>query len=409
MRAWIVAACCVGCGGDDLPVVVPNCTKTAGDTVVTRQIAFGCGQVGAPPAPGCIDGGLTLATSPPYDGRLFAVEQQGRIRILDKEVLQPDPFLDITTDVVVSGEQGLLGLAFHPDFRHNRQFYINYTAHNPDTTDTAHPWVNVLARYQASATDPSVADPTTATILLSIPHPYTNHNAGMLEFGRDGYLYMSTGDGGNSGDPFFNGQNPNALLAKILRLDVDHPSDGRPYGIPSDNPFADGTAGAPEVFILGVRNVWRFTFDRDTNALWIADVGQGKNEELDVLLPGEQAGANLGWNRWEGITCYNRPCDMTGFVFPKDDRDHATGWTAIIGGQVYRGSCYPDLVGWYFYTDYGFGHLAKALLHDDGTLEVVDLPGTFPASPSSIHADATGELYETNTKGNLYHIEVSGS
>jgi glucose/arabinose dehydrogenase len=386
------------------------CTTSTGTTVSVHSI-------------GKVNGSAVLATAPVNDGRLFVVEQNGRIRIFKDETLVPTPFLDISDNsngpVVAGGEQGLLGLAFDPGYATNRYFYVDYTGNNPDTADTGNPWVDIVVRYQVSTTNPDVADPATATPILSIPDFATNHNGGMIEFGSDGYLYIGTGDGGAGGDPHRNGQNPNALLGKMLRIDVAHPANGKPYGIPSDNPFADGTAGAPEVFMLGLRNPWRWSFDRATGDMWIGDVGQGQIEELDVLKAGQQAGKNLGWSAYEASVCCaqqtdkctqsgtQQACDATGKFFPQLTHSHSPdGWLAIIGGQVYRGTCYTDLVGTYFFTDNSKHTLSKATLHADGTVTALDLPGTWPQSPASIHADARGELYLTTTSGEVFHIQA---
>jgi glucose/arabinose dehydrogenase len=379
------------------PPVVPvqACTPTSGSTVSVRMI-------------GQVSGGAMLATSPPNDGRLFVLEQQGRIRIFENDQLDPDPFLDISSDIVAGGEQGLLGLAFHPGYACNGYFYVWYTLAN----------ANVLARFTVSSTDPNKADPASKQVLLSIPDFASNHNAGMIEFGADGYLYVSTGDGGQGGDPHRNGQaidrtsqecmasGCEPLLGKILRLDVDHPANGKPYGIPADNPFASG-GGEPEIFMLGVRNPWRWSFDRMTGDMWIGDVGQDVDEELDVIPAGQQKGKNLGWSMWEANRDYgNYTADMTGKTFPQLVKNHNNdGWHAIIGGQVYRGPCYPDLNGKYFYTDNTASTLSVATF-DGQNVTTSDLPGTWPASPASIHADARGELYETTTNGSVYHIEA---
>ncbi len=383
-----------------------TCTPTAGSAMTGHLI-------------GKVTGRAILATSPPNDGRLFVIEEAGRIRLFESETLVATPFLDIA-NLVESGndEQGLLGLAFDPDYATNRYFYVDYTADNPDTTDTAHPYVDVVYRYKQSASNPDVADPTTATLIISVPDPFVNHNGGMIEFGSDGFLYIGTGDGGSAGDPQRNGQNTNALLAKILRIDVAHPANGKPYGIPASNPFAT-SGGAPEVWLYGVRNPWRWTFDRATGDMWIGDVGQGQTEEIDVLTPAQQPGANLGWSSYEGDTCCatqadkcaqhgtQQACDTTGKMFPAIQKTHGgDGWLAIIGGQVYRGTCFPDIVGTYFYTDDVHGGLSAAKLDSTtGVVTTTDLTsGTFAANPSSIHADARGELYETATNGQVFHL-----
>ncbi len=371
---------CSACGSNDPPKLPPCANPVSGTTITTRKI-------------GSVNGSAVLATSPPLDLRLFVLEQNGAIRIFDHDQLVPTPFLDISDKIVAGGEQGLLGLAFHPHYASNGKFYVFYTLAD----------ANVVASCQVSK-DPNVAMPS-CTPILSIADFAANHNAGMMEFGRDGYLYISTGDGGGAGDPMRTAQDPNQLLGKMLRIDVDHPSMGKPYGIPSDNPFAKA-GGAPEVYMLGLRNPWRWSFDSETGDLWIGDVGQGAVEEIDVLHPGQQAGANLGWSMYEGTTCYYPPCDATGKVMPLDTRAHSDGWVAIIGGETYRGTCYPDLVGWYFYTDYGAGGLTKARLGADGKLEIVAVPGTFPGNVSSIHADARGEIYLTDTSGGVHHLEA---
>ena len=377
----------------DAPALI-GCTPVNGTNVKLRQI-------------GRVSGGAMLATSPPNDGRLFVVEQGGRIRIFENEMLKTTPFLDVTNvaGFAAGGEQGLLGLAFHPNYANNRLFYVFYTLGN----------ANVVAKYTQSATDPNVADPASAEVLLSIPDFASNHNGGMMEFGADGYLYIGTGDGGGGGDPNRNGQNPNALLGKMLRIDVNNPGGGKPYGIPADNPFATA-GGAPEVFMLGLRNPWRWSFDRATGDMWIADVGQGLIEELTVVKAGEQAGKNLGWSKYEGNACYATnytPCvdsenNSNGFTGPQVTRTHGQNWLAIIGGQVYRGQCFPDLVGAYFMTDNTAHPLVKATFAG-GTVTTTDMPpptGGWPTSPASIHADARGELFLTNTAGFVYQIEA---
>ena len=406
------AVCTAPCDAPIVPVDAPPlatdaapfapCTPIAGSTVKARKI-------------GTVSGGAILATSPPGDGRLFVIEQNGRIRIFENEVLKPTPFIDISSTIVAGGEQGLLGLAFHPQYATNGQFYVFYTATNPVAGGDA--FVDVLATYKGSASDPNVADPASGQIVLSIPDFASNHNGGMIEFGSDGFLYIGTGDGGGGGDPQRNGQNKNALLGKMLRIDVDHPAGGKPYGIPTGNPFAAG-GGAAEVWMYGLRNPWRWSVDRANGDMWIGDVGQGVTEEVNVAKAGAQAGVNFGWSAYEGNACCmtqadkctqtgtQQPCNMTGIQFPQDTRSHASGWFAIIGGQVYRGACFPDLVGWYFYTDNGHGGMAKAQLQANGSLTVVNLTGTFPSSPSSLHADARGELYETDTAGGVWAIEA---
>jgi glucose/arabinose dehydrogenase len=401
-RACAALMTCLLACGDKADETEPQepCTTTPGATVRVRKL------------PGKMDSAATLVTSPPGDPRLFVVEQRGAIRIYENERLLPEPFLDLSQGrggpVIAGGEQGLLGLAFHPRFATNGQFFVWYTARNPvqggDTT------VNVLARHTVLGGMPNKADQG-GTVVLSIPDFAGNHNGGMIEFGRDGFLYIGTGDGGGAGDPRRYAQNPDALLGKMLRIDVDNKTAGKEYGIPSDNPFGN------EVFILGLRNPWRWSFDRANGDMWIGDVGQDDVEEVDVLKAGEQLGKNLGWSIFEGDKCCDgeavgncaqsnpSACNPAGMTFPLDNRRHSDGWQSITGGEVYRGSCYPDLVGWYFYTDYVRGGLTKARLKPDDTLEIVELPGSFPSGAASIHGDSRGELYLTDTSGNVYHIE----
>jgi glucose/arabinose dehydrogenase len=405
--------CLTACGGGkDDPAQLPKCEAPVNGTNVTMR------KVGS------VVGGAMLATAPPGDLRLFVIEQRGAIRIFTPDTpamvsaLLPDPFLDISQDsggpVLAGGEQGLLGLAFHPKYKENGLFFVFYT-----TRVGGNGLRDVVARCSVSAANPDRADAASCVEILSIPDFAGNHNGGMIEFGaKDSYLYIGTGDGGGAGDPQRTGQDKSSLLGKILRIDVDKKAAGKEYGIPSDNPFASG-GGAPEVFILGLRNPWRFSFDRETGDLWIGDVGQGVIEELTVLRPAQQNGANLGWSIFEGNGCCMTQgdrcsqaspqvaCDNAGMIFPQDSRTHGDGWISIIAGQTYRGTCYPDIVGWHFYTDYGKGGLVKARLVPGGDqLEIVDLTGSFPGNPASLHADARGELFMTTTAGDVYHLEA---
>lgn len=365
--------------------------------------------------------GAVLATAPPGDDRLFVVEQQGRIRIFKNEQLQPTPFLDLSTDnggPVIGGEgggdeKGMLGLAFHPNYATNGFFFVYYTSSRGGN------FQDIVVRCQVSATDPDLASPTCVDVLV-YRDPYTNHQGGMLEFGPDGYLYLGTGDGGGGGDPFGYAQDPMALHGKMLRLDVDNKLPGKEYGIPADNPYASG-GGAPEVYMRGLRNPWRWSFDRATGDMWIGDVGQQLVEELDVLRPAQQNGANLGWSVYEGNECCETTpyrcvtpapaanCPTASFTFPKDSRHpgpNETGWRAIIAGVTYRGSCYPDLYGWHIYTDWFQRDVIRARLLPNDDLEIIDSTIKVPGNPSSIHNDARGELYLTNTDGYVYKVEA---
>ena len=385
----------VACGDkDEGPTPLPRCaTPVTGTNITAREIVR-------------VNGSALLVTAPREDPRLFVLEQNGRIRIVDETgALLPEPFLDIEDgyELEAGGESGLLGLAFHPQYYKNATYYIFYTTND----------ANIVARCTADSVTANTTT-TPCTTVLSIPDFASNHNGGMMEFGSDGYLYIGTGDGGGGGDPNQNGQSlmdgsprPEsvALLGKILRIDVDHKASGKEYAIPSDNPFASG-GGAPEIFIIGVRNPWRWSFDKETGDLWIGDVGQGEIEELTALPAGQQKGKNLGWSTYEGRACFRQPCSEANMTFPQEERTHAAGWISVIGGETYRGTCYPDIAGWHFYTDYGAGGLYRARLQSNGMLEKVTVSGQFPGSVSSIHADARGELYMTTTGGVIYHLEA---
>jgi glucose/arabinose dehydrogenase len=386
--------------GDDAPGddARPACTPIRGSTIKMRRI-------------GEVTGIAVLATSPPADPRLFIVVREGQIQIFASEKMLPEPFLDLSNVINAQDtvERGLLGLAFHPTYAANGRFFVYYTT-------GAH---NVVARCSVSPTNPNRANPTCLPILEVLHDTAGNHNGGMIEFGNDGLLYIGTGDGGGAGDPFRHAQDPSQLLGKILRIDVDREAPGMNYGIPPTNPYADG-GGRPEVFIRGLRNPWRWSFDRATGDLWIGDVGQNRSEELTVLRPSQQRGANLGWSIYEGVGCCatqddrclqvtSLPCDPTGMTFPQEVRDRRTprgvGWASIIGGQTYRGTCYPDLVGYYFYTDTYRSTLVKARLLADDSLEITDIPNMGDQT-SSLHADSRGELYITRTNGEIDHLEA---
>lgn len=325
-------------------------------------------------------------TAPPGDPRLFVVEQVGRIRIVADGAVAEQAFLDIRDQVRSGGERGLLGLAFHPDYAANGRFFVNYTDRNGDTK---------IVAYQVSA-DRNAADPASATTLLAVDQPAANHNGGWLGFGPDGYLYIAMGDGGGSGDRFGNGQNPESLLGKILRVDVDA---GSPYAIPRGNPFAGG-GGAPEVFVLGVRNPWRPAFDGED--LYIADVGQNQWEEISVITT-DDAGANLGWNLMEGSECFRESsCDQADLVLPVHAYSHELG-CSITGGYVYRGSAIPELAGSYFFGDYCSGRVYSFTYSGGRARDLVDWSEKWGrvGDITSFGVDSDGELYATVAEGRL--------
>jgi glucose/arabinose dehydrogenase len=322
-------------------------------------------------------------------GRLFILEQGGVIRIVQDAAILPDPFLDITSQVGSGGnEQGLLGLAFHPDYESNGFFYVNYTDLNGDT---------VISRFQVSA-DANIADPSSEKILLQVDQPFPNHNGGNLEFGSDGYLYAGLGDGGSQGDPNGNGQSLETYLAKLLRIDVN---SGDPYGIPADNPFANG--GLPEIWAYGFRNPWRFSFDRATGDLYIADVGQNQWEEVDYLPTGSLGGGNFGWNVMEGTHPYQGEATDS-MIAPVTEYEHGNR-CSITGGHVYRGQALPAWNGVYFYGDYCSGEILGLVHNADGSWESRLLFDT-GFLITSFGVDEAGEIYVLDRNGGLYQLQA---
>ncbi|MDC9825839.1 PQQ-dependent sugar dehydrogenase [Devosia sp. ZB163] len=331
-----------------------------------------------------------FATAPAGDPRLFVLEQTGRIRIVADGALLERPFLDLSGSVSNGNEQGLLGLAFHPDYAENGRFFVNYTDGDGDTQVVA---------YTVSA-DANVADPASATTLLTIDQPARNHNGGWLGFGPDGLLYIGMGDGGGAGDRQNRAQNPNELLGKLLRIHVD---GATPYTIPPANPYAAG-GGAPEIFAIGLRNPWRIDFDGDL--IYIADVGQNAQEEIDVIGTAD-AGANLGWRIMEGDACFQaETCNRDGLVLPIYTYSHDSGGCSITGGYVYRGKAIPELDGHYFFADFCDGRV-HSLTYSEGTAGNVtdwtDQLGT-PGAITSFGEDSAGELYITTIEGNLLQL-----
>ncbi|MDH4084145.1 MAG: PQQ-dependent sugar dehydrogenase [Nitrospira sp.] len=323
--------------------------------------------------------------------RLFAVEQPGRIRILQEQTMLPGSFLDISERVLSGGERGLLGLAFHRDYSRNGRFFVNYTR-KPDGA-------TVIAEYQRGTTSTSASPEE--RILLTVPQPYPNHNGGMISFGPDGYLYISLGDGGSKGDPENRAQNPEELLGKILRIDVDR---GDPYGIPPDNPFAQG-GGRAEIYALGLRNPWRFSFDGKTGELWVADVGQYMWEEIDLVT----RGGNYGWRAMEGTHCFNpsTSCKTPHFSSPLAEYSHERGRCSVIGGYVYRGQGLPDLTATYVYGDYCSGEIfALPSIQKDSQVNNPRQLLKTSIKISSFGEDATGELYVLDHNGGIYRLSA---
>ncbi len=365
-----------------------------------------------------VTSGLTHPTfiTPAGDGsgRLFITEQAGLIKILQNGAVLPTPFLDLTSQTILMeeySEQGLLGLAFHPDYATNGYFYVHYTG----TADFGN---SFIVRYQVSATDPNSADPASAQILLEIEQPAVNHNGGTVAFGPDGYLYIGMGDGGPQGDLNNNGQNRNVLLGKILRIDVDN---GDPYAIPADNPFADGVGGLPEIWAYGLRNPFRFSFDRATGDLYIGDVGEDAFEEVDFQPAASLGGENYGWKMYEANDIYRGPFwdapspnpfyDVNNVpqiadsstVAPVAAYPHAEG-CAVAGGYVYRGDAMPNLVGVYVYGDWCTGHIWWLKRMDDGTFSGGLLIEGTGLNISGFGQAENGDLYVVNHSGGIYQL-----
>ena len=330
-------------------------------------------------------------TAPVSDPRLFIVEQPGRIRVVENGRLLDKPFLDIVNKVRSGGEQGLLSVAFHPQYRSNGFLFVNHTDKNGDTR---------IERYTVSS-DRNVADPRSAKVILSIDQRYSNHQGGLNLFGPDGMLYIGMGDGGSQGDPHGNGQNRNALLAKLLRINVDR---GEPYLIPAANPYAKG-GGRAEIWAIGLRNPWRFSFDRFSGLLYIADVGGDRFEEVNVV-PMSIAGVNYGWNVMEGPQCSRSSgCDQTGLQKPAlSYATHENSTCAIIGGSVYRGQKIPEIKGQYFYSDYCNSWLRSFGFADGKVTDQHEWPIGKLGSITSFGEDAQGELYICTSSGRVYRI-----
>jgi len=351
---------------------------------------------------------LTGLSSPVYvtnahDGtnRLFIVEQPGRIKVLQPQATTPTLFLDITSQVLSGGEQGLLGLAFHPEYATNRRFFVNYTRQTDGAT--------VIAEYRASMSNPNVAD-NGETVLLVIPQPFANHNGGMIEFGKDGFLYIGMGDGGSANDPGNRAQTVNdlvdSLLGKMLRINVDVPNGSIPYSSPPDNPYV-GITGRDEIYAIGLRNSFRWSFDRRTDLLFAGDVGQGAREEVDLITKG----GNYGWRVFEGTRCTGlNPPDpsCTGsYIAPITEYSHDGGRCSIIGGYVYRGSLATFPAGTYVYGDFCTGEIFTLFPPMSGGANTLLLDTSL--SLSSFGEDEAGELYAVGLGGTVNRITNTSS
>ncbi|HHM06233.1 MAG TPA: glucose dehydrogenase [Gammaproteobacteria bacterium] len=319
-----------------------------------------------------------LTTAPGAADTLYVVEQQGTVRRIVRGVLDGTPWLDLRDRVSSGGEKGLLSLAFHPDFAVNGQLYVNYTGR-------AFGLYTFVSRFTVG--DGGRPDPDGETKILKIKQPFGNHNGGQIAFGPDGYLYIGMGDGGWANDPFGHGQDPGTLLGALLRIDVNRAAPGRPYGIPPDNPFVTDKQARPEVWAYGLRNPWRFSFDRASGRLYLADVGQNDVEEIDRI----EKGGNYGWNVMEGDRCFKRAtCPKAGFQAPLHVYHHPTGF-AVTGGYVYRGAGVPALCGVYLFADYVSRKIWGLRETPEGV--TVKLLVTAPDNISSFGEDGRGGLY----------------
>lgn len=332
-------------------------------------------------------------------GRLFVLEQTGYIFILDQDLqVLPDPFLDVsgllTSDVFQGGysERGLLGIAFHPDFENNGIFFIHYIRYDNKA---------IVERHTVSADDPNLADPASAAVILSVDDPFPNHNGGQLAFGPDGYLYIGIGDGGDLGDPLGNGQNTKTLLGKILRVDVNNTDT---YTVPETNPFVGNDDYAPEIWALGFRNPWRFSFDRATGDLYIGDVGESTWEEINFQPADSPGGQNYGWNAYEGNHPFNEdtpvPDEMT---LPIAEYSHNEG-CSVTAGYVYRGEMMPELQGVFFFGDYCTGGVWATQPLTEGIWLTANY-GYLGHQITSFGEDEAGELYLADYKGGIYQLQ----
>lgn len=346
---------------------------------------------------------IFLTAAPGLSGDLYIAQQDGKILLYAGGEVQPVPFLDLAGTVgSTNGETGLLGMALHPDYLLNGFFYVHYTNNEGNST---------FARYRRSLLNPSVADPDSATILLTVEQPFGNHKGGMLAFGPDHYLYIALGDGGSANDPNNNAQSLNSLMGKILRIDVDGDA---PYAIPPDNPFVDTEGARPEIWAYGLRNPWRFSFDRQTGDLWIGDVGQNAYEEIDFQDSTSGGGINYGWRNREGNLCRNgeEDCELPGATDPLLAY-FRVGNQAVTGGYVYRGSAIPALNGTYLFADF-VGRSVYSLTQPGGEVKLLNETDNLEGDTAdfggiaSFGEDSAGELYILDYDNGKVHKIVAG-
>lgn len=364
-----------------VPTDEPSPTPTATPRVATAVTTIQLEQIAS---------GYTRPTfiTHAFDDRLFIVEERGLVTIIQNGERLPTPFLDIQDRVNnQANEQGLFTLVFHPDYTENGYFFINYTRADGSS---------VISRMSVSD-DPNRGNPASELVMLVIGQPYNNHNGGQMHFGPDGYLYIGMGDGGAAGDPLNHGQDATTLLGSMLRIDVNSDSE-RGYAIPPDNPYLDIEERPNEIWGIGLRNPWRFSFDRLTGDLYVADVGQNAWEEIHLIPAGTPGGINFGWNIMEGRQCFRgSDCNQTGLDMPIWDYDHSNG-CSITGGYIYRGEAHPELWGNYFFSDYCTGHIWALVPQADGE-PIVNLVLQTSLGPASFGEDANGEVYISDHRG----------
>lgn len=378
-----------------VPVLAQEATPEATEAPVINRSAPDPDSVTTEEIMSGLSGALFLTTANDGTDRLFVVKQAGEIVVYDSQNdSEPQIFMDVnpllTNDVNTPGytERGLLGLAFHPEYAENGEFYINYTDRRGDT---------VVARYSVSEDDPNRADMDSAEIILTQSQPFPNHNGGHMAFGSDEYLYIALGDGGSADDPQENGQDTSNLLGTILRIDIN----AETYTIPADNPFVDGEAGQPEIWSYGLRNPWRFSFDRVTGDMYIGDVGQNQWEEVNFEPADSPGGLNYGWDVYEATHQFEQG-NAPDAVMPFAEYEHSLG-CSVTGGYIYRGEAMPDLQGVYFYSDFCSGNVWAAYRDDSGAWQS-DIFMQTGRQISSFGEDDNGELYLVDYRGSIMKL-----
>ena len=384
-----------GCGENDETTTAPEAQTPASRDREADMLPIGDGQGGVRLAEiGSFEAPVFVAQPPGERRDLYVVEQGGRVILVDDGEVVSEPFLDISGDVTAGGEQGLLSMAFAPDYEQSGRFYVDFTDTEGDTR---------VQEFRRSESDPRVADLGTRRELLFVDQPFPNHNGGLLLFGPDRKLYIGLGDGGSAGDPMGNGQDLGTLLGKILRIDP-LPSGGRPYGIPDSNPFVDQPDARPEIYAYGLRNPWRFSFDRVTGALSIGDVGEHAIEEIDLVTRREAAGANFGWSAFEGDEPFNSDQSAPGAIPPVLTYPLEGDNCAVTGGYVARDESLRSLYGRYLYGDFCAGELRSFVARPDQDAEDDRTLGLEVPQLSSFAEDDRGRIYATSLEGPVYRL-----